>query len=592
MPAPQPTRGYIEPCRAAEIGTPPRGEGWIHEIKEDGFRTQLHRQREHVTLYSSNGHDYTSRYGAIAAEALELLGGDFVIDGEMVVPRSDGTTDFRALSKAVSSHDSKPLQFRAFDILFHGGRDVRRRPLLERKALLKELLEGASERFYYCEHIELDGPVVWEHAHLVQAEGIISKRADSSYRSGRTQDWIKVPCQYRETFHVIGYAREEGDRFDGIYLARRMNNQLVYAGKMERAGVKKLADIEPIMRRLDEIAVDHPPLKMEIEKPKARWVKPVLKARVVHRGGAAPRPVRHGIFEGWDETRETPRLLDVLRTRVAESAMTRKPMPTPAIARGVPAENIMRALDDAVVPSIAELKAHWKKVARKALPYLARRPLTLVRHVAGTTFYHMGPLPPLPPAVHSLEMRKADGKKGLRLWIDDAAGLQGLVQLGVVEVHPWTATVDDIERPNQLIFDLDAGRGISWEFVIETASALRDLLAKEGFDCWPKLTGGSGLHLMAEVEPTLTHAEMHRYAKSLAEKIARREPIKYTTLAGAAQRIGKLFIDCFRNGRGATAIGAYSPRARPGLPIAMPTTWREIERGERPDAFGLGARRR
>src|SRR5438128_3311403 len=240
VPVTRPTLGYIEPCRAAEIGTPPSGERWIHEIKEDGYRTQLHRQREHVTLYSSNGHDYTRRYGTIAAEALELLGGDFVIDGEMVVPRSDATTDFRALRQAVSSHDSEPLQFRAFDILFHGGHDVRRLPLLERKTLLKELLKGTSERFYYCEHIALDGPIVWEHAHLVQAEGIISKRADSPYRRGRTQDWIKVPCQYRETFHVVGYAREDGDRFDGLYLARRLNNQLVYAGKMERAGVKKL----------------------------------------------------------------------------------------------------------------------------------------------------------------------------------------------------------------------------------------------------------------------------------------------------------------------------------------------------------------
>src|SRR5204863_1470157 len=145
--------------------------------------------------------------------------------------------------------------------------------------------------------------------------------------------------------------------------------------------------------------------------------------------------------------------------------------------------------------------------------------------------------------------------------------------------HPWAATIDDIERPDQLIFDLDAGPEIGWEFVVETAFALRNLLGQEGLDCWPKLTGGSGVHLMAEVEPTLTHAEMHRYAKSIAEKVARRKPSKYTTIAGASQRVGKLFIDYLRNGRGATAIGAYSPRARAGLPIAIPITWKEFERG-------------
>jgi len=469
---------------------------------------------------------------------------------------------------------------------------VRRLPLLERKALLQELLEGSSERFYFCEHIELDGPMVWEHAHLVQAEGIISKLADSRYRSGRTQDWIKVPCQYRETFHVVGYAREDEDRFDGLYLARRMNNQLVYAGKMERAGVKKLAEIEPIMRRLDELATDKPPLRMEMDKPRARWVKPILKARVVHRGGKPPRPVRHGIFEGWDETPEAPRLLDVLRTRIAQSAITKKPTAAPTIARGAPAENIMRALDDAVVPTRSELKAHWQKVAQQALAHLARRPLTLVRHVAGTTFYHKGPLPPLPEAVHSLKMRKADGTEGIRVWVDDLAGLLGLVDIGVVEVHPWAARVEDIERPDLMILDLDAGEGIEWPFVLETALHLRDILSAEGFDCWPKLTGGSGVHLVAEVEPTLTHKQLHAYAKNLAERLARTKSGKYTTIPGAEQRVGKLFIDYFRNGRGASAVGCYSPRARASLPIALPTSWAALDRGIRPHAFTLGAKRR
>jgi bifunctional non-homologous end joining protein LigD len=578
--------GYIDPCRAAEIGTPPPGERWVHEIKEDGFRTQLCRQWESVTLYSSGGHDYTKRYTIIAEEALRLPGGDFVIDGEMVVPRTDGTTDFFALSKAVSSHDSAPLQFRAFDILFRDGKDVRRLPLIERKALLRDVLEKTSERFYFCDYAEIDGPEVWKHAHLLQAEGIISKRADSSYRSGRTNDWIKVPCQYRETFYVAGYAREEDDRFCGLYLARRRNNQLVYAGKLDRRGVK-LAEIEPLMRKLDAIAVERPGISIDIEKPKARWVEPIFKARVVHRGGKLPRPVRHGILEGWDEKAEVPRPVDRLRSRVIQFAPAAKPIVAPAIVRGVPAENIMRALDDAVVPTAAQLKDHWRKVAAKALPHLARRPLTLVRHVAGTTFYHMGPLPPLPKALKSLGMRKADGTQGVRLWVDDLAGLLGLVDIGVVEVHPWAATIDDIERPDLMIFDLDPGEGVEWPFVLEAALQLRDILSSEGFGCWPKLTGGSGLHLMTEVEPNLTHEHLHRYTKSLAELLSRTNPGRYTTTPGAQQRVGKLFIDYFRNRRGASAAGCYSPRARAGLPIAVPTTWKAMERGVRPKGLRI-----
>jgi len=159
-------------------------------------------------------------------------------------------------------------------------------------------------------------------------------------------------------------------------------------------------------------------------------------------------------------------------------------------------------------------------------------------------------------------------------------------------VHPWPATVDDIERPDLMILDLDAGDGIEWPFVLETAFQLRDILADEGFECWPKLTGGSGVHLMAEIEPTLTHKQLHGYAKSLAERLARTKPGKYTTIPGAEQRVGKLFIDYFRNGRGASAIGCYSPRARRSLPIASPTSWAALERGIKPDAFTLGAKRR
>jgi len=585
------TLTYIEPCLAAEIGTPPEGERWVHEIKEDGFRTVLCREGESVTLFSRGGHDWTKRYTTIAEDALKLSGGDLVIDGEMVVPRADGTTDFRALSQAVASHDSGPLQFRAFDILFHAGRDVRRLPLIERKALLQETLQAASDRFYFCEYADLDGPEVWKHAHLVQAEGIVSKRADSPYRSGRTSDWIKVPCQYRETFVVVGYAKEEGDRFDGLYLARRLNSQLVYAGKLERAGVK-LAEIEPMMRRLDEIAIGKPPLRMDSEKPKARWARPILKAHVVHRGGEPPRLVRHAAFEGWDLTPEAPLLLDRLRARIAQTSKASNPIAVPKRKRGVPAENIMRALDGAVVPTLCDLKAHWRKVARQALPHLARRPLTLVRHVGGTTFYHMGPLPPLPEAVHWLKMRKADGKEGIRLWVDNLDGLLGLVEIGVVEVHPWAATIDDIERPDLMIFDLDAGDGVEWPLVLETALQLRDVLVDEGFECWPKLTGGTGLHLTAEIEPVLTHKQLHAYARSLAERLARTKPANYTTTPGAEHRVGKLFIDYFRNGRGASAVGCYSPRVRAGLPIALPTNWTTLERGIQPDAFTLGANRR
>ena len=239
------------------------------------------------------------------------------------------------------------------------------------------------------------------------------------------------------------------------------------------------------------------------------------------------------------------------------------------------------------MPTRDELAAYWRSVADGALEYLGRRPLKLVRSVHGTTFYHMGPLPPIPAGVHQLRIEKRKGGEGTRVWIDDEAGLLGLVQMKVVEIHPWGAKIDDIEHPDTLVFDLDPGEGVEWEFVVETAFRLRDLLVREGLDSWPKTTGGKGLHVMVPVQPKMAWNPAHEYTREIAERLASTDPGRYTTSAAFSARPGKLFIDYLRNGRGTTAIGAYSPRARPGFPVAAPVTWRDVEHGVRPDAFSI-----
>jgi len=210
-----------------------------------------------------------------------------------------------------------------------------------------------------------------------------------------------------------------------------------------------------------------------------------------------------------------------------------------------------------------------------------------VRHTHDTTFYHKGNLPPVPESVHRLKIEKREGGEGTRLWVGDVQGLLGLVQIGAVELHPWNATVDNIEHPDRLVFDLDPGVGIAWSFVINAALQLRDLLKREGLQSWPKVTGGKGIHLMVLVEAKITHDQAHRYARAIAQRLARTDPDRYLVSAAMAKRPGRLFIDYLRNGRGTTAIGTYSPRARPAFPIAAPVTWREVENGIRPDAFTM-----
>jgi bifunctional non-homologous end joining protein LigD len=213
--------------------------------------------------------------------------------------------------------------------------------------------------------------------------------------------------------------------------------------------------------------------------------------------------------------------------------------------------------------------------------------LTLVRHVNGVTFFHEGPLPPVPDAVRQLRIRKSGGEEGVRLWVDSLDGLLGLVSIGVVELHPWGSRIEKIDRPDVLVFDLDPGGGIEWEFVTETALVLRERLRGEGLEPWPKLTGGKGLHVMVPVARDMDWPAAKAYTKAIAEKVAATAPERYTISAALAKRSGRLFIDYLRNGRGTTAVGAFSPRARPGFPIAAPVTWKEVETGIRPDAFSI-----
>jgi bifunctional non-homologous end joining protein LigD len=199
----------------------------------------------------------------------------------------------------------------------------------------------------------------------------------------------------------------------------------------------------------------------------------------------------------------------------------------------------------------------------------------------------MGKLPPVPETVHKLTIEKRECGEGMRLWVDDLAGLLGLVEIGAVELHAWNARIDDIEHPDMLVFDLDPGEGVAWEFVIDTALRLRRMLKDEGLEPWPKLTGGKGLHLMAALEPTMDHDRARLYAKRIAQRLAATAPDRYTLASEPEKRAGRIFIDYLRNGRGTTAIGTWSPRARAGFPIAAPVSWGQVENGIRPDAFTI-----
>ncbi|MGH6675588.1 MAG: non-homologous end-joining DNA ligase [Xanthobacteraceae bacterium] len=288
---------YIAPCLATDIGRPPTGPKWVHEIKFDGFRSQLHLRNDAVTIYSRGGHDWTDRYRSVADQAVQLNAKHLVIDGEMVVLREDGTCDYWALHKGARGSLSDRVTYFAFDLLYQDGEDLRRRPFLARKELLRKALKTSSDRIRYVEHFESDGPTVWAHAHKINVEGIVSKRIDSPYRSTRGMDWIKTPCQYREILVVAGMAFD-GSVFSGLYLARWTNGALVYAGKVEDGFSEET--VARLRLRLDPLVNRRQPVATA-SKPNAMWLEPIVKVRILHRGGLTAERVRRPIFEGFVE---------------------------------------------------------------------------------------------------------------------------------------------------------------------------------------------------------------------------------------------------------------------------------------------------
>ncbi|TPJ40013.1 DNA ligase D [Mesorhizobium sp. B2-6-5] len=569
---------FIEFQSPTLVEKAPDGGNWLHEIKYDGYRTQLIIEGGTARAFTRRGYDWSHRYKRIVQTAASLPVKSAIIDGEAVVLGDTGLPDYQALERELGSPNSSRLMFYAFDLLHLNGRDFRQQPLSERKAALEKLLKDTAPTLTYAEHLEVSGKDMFAHACKMGLEGIVSKRADSPYRSGVQTSWVKIKCIKSDTFPIVAFVEKLGAhprRIASLYIGRPEGDRLVYAGKAQSG--YSLITARQVRERLDPLIIDKSPLSEPIDKPKATWVRPDVLAEVQFSGVTDRGILREAVFKGLRED-----LVTIPAKPPAPSKRRHE-----ANERGVPRENILQLLPDAVSPSKHELRGYWEQVADQALVHLSHRPLKLVRHAHGATFYHKGPLPDIPRAVHQLRVQKREGGEGVRVWVDDLAGLLGLVEMDAVELHPWNATIDDIDRADRVVLDLDPGEGVEWKQVIEAALALRDIMEAAGLKSWPKVTGGKGIHLMAPIEPKMTHDSARQLAKSLARILINVQPDRYLLSAAPAARTGRIFIDYLRNGRGNTAVGAFSPRARPGFPIAHPVTWAQVERSIRPDAFTM-----
>ena len=586
---------------------PPEGGDWLHEIKYDGYRIAA-RVDDGVLLFSRNGLDWTHRFPAVAEALAGLPASGTWLDGEAVVFDERGVSDFGALQRALKEGRPEDVAYVVFDLLFEDGEDLRELPLAERKRRLERLLrrggQGLHDAIRYGDHIEGQGDAVFEEACVQGLEGLVSKRVDGPYPGRRTRSWLKAKCGHRQEFVVGGFTDPSGARRGLGALLLGVHDEegaLLYAGRVG-SGFDD-ATLARLARRLRALERRTPPFSDPPRGAQARgvhWASPSLVAEVSFTEWTADGQLRHPVFKGLREDKTAAEVVretetrppdpgddgaGAARPRAARGATTRGPAPappSPAPAAGKAARPTVGGVaishPDRVVfpdPGLTKLDVaeYYEAVAGLMVPYLAQRALTVIRCPGGIgsqCFFQKNVTPSVPRSVSKVRVRGADEKTVVYPVVDTPEGLLAMVQNGAVEFHVWGSRVGAIETPDILVFDLDPDPDLEWSRVREAARTLRAELQGRGLESFLRTSGGKGLHVVVPFTSRARWPRVGAFAREVVEALVAREPHKYTATMSKAKRGGKVFVDHFRNGRGATSVTSYSLRARAGAPVALP----------------------
>ncbi|UCI24709.1 DNA ligase D [Mesorhizobium sp. B2-8-5] len=577
----------VEPQLATQVPKPPggddpagrTGELWLHEIKFDGYRTMAHVVDGTVRLMTRAGIDWTKRYGDLPQAFSRLPVSRAIIDGEIMVLDDKGISRFALLQDALAEGAGSKLHFYAFDLLHLDGWDLRKAPLQKRKALLAELLAGqaANAAIQYSDHVEGDGRGLYQQATELGLEGVVSKRADAIYQSGRTKSWTKVKAQEKGDFVIAGYT--VSDRAEGLAalgMAEFENGELHYRGKVGTGFDSDMArDLLARLERLTAGATPPEGAPREIMR-EMHWVKPLLSARIHYANRTADNSLRHGVFRGLRDIGGLTTPVPVKRKRlIAESDLAT-----------IWVTNPERRLFGKTGPTKLDIAVYYALVGDFMLPHIIGRPVSLVRCPTGRPqdcFFQRHAFTGMPPSVAVFESSNSEGETKTYLSVEDAKGYLALAQFGVVEFHTWGTHRSKLDKPDQIVFDLDPGEGISWREVVEAAVHIKGGLESLGLVPFAKTSGGKGIHITVPVTRKQNWKKLHQVSSAISTLLAASAPDTFTTTMGKENRKKRIFIDFHRNARGHTSAAPYSLRARTNLPASTPVSWTDLETIDAPE---------
>jgi bifunctional non-homologous end joining protein LigD len=600
---------FIAPQLCTPVERPPAGEGWGHEIKFDGYRMQLRVEDGEVSLKTRKGLDWTEKFEAIAKEARSLP--DVLIDGEIVALDHNGVPHFSALQAALSDGKTNGLIFFAFDLLFAEDMDLRRLPLRDRKARLKQLLDehGKGDSIRYVEHFEVDGDTVMESARELSLEGIISKKLSAPYHSGRADSWTKAKARAGQEIVVGGWKTTNG-KFRSLMAGVYRDDHLAFVGMVGTGfGQDK---VKAIMPALKAAASDDSPFGGKNAPRKMRdvhWLKPELVAEIEFAGWTDDGNVRQAAFKGLRQDKdarevraEIPAMTNVAQPAVAKGAVKSK---KPAAARTKPAGRnnaevmgvVISHPDKAMWPDAGDgeavtkldLARYLEAVGEWMIAYLKGRPCSIVRAPDGIKGQQFFQRHGMQGTSKLLELVKVSGDRKPYLQIDRVEALAAVAQLGGLELHPWNCAPGEYDVPGRLVFDLDPAPDVEFADVIDAAKAMREQLSSLGMESFCKTTGGKGMHvvvpLLSGARDRVTWKEAKAFAQGVCQLMASEDPERYLLNMSKAKRKGKIFLDYLRNDRMSTAVSVLSPRARDGATVSMPLTWAQAKNDLDPKRF-------
>jgi len=566
--------GFRKPQLATLVDDVPAGNGWMHEIKFDGYRAMIAAKGDEVHVYTRSGKDWTDKFVPLVRAIADMDLPPCLIDGEIVATDAKGNPDFSTLQQVLKrghgeQGEGDALQFHAFDLLELNGQDLAPLTNIERKERLEALLADAKAPVHVADHVIGAGEKLYRAMCDAGQEGIISKKIDAKYRHSRSKGWVKVKCTRRQEFVVIGWKKSsaKGRPFASLLLAQHEGDKLVYKGNVGTGF--SADDLDMLASKMKRLERKTPPA--EVDRASSRgvtWLTPNLVAEIAFAEFTADGNVRHGSFLGLRSDKD------------AQDVSPENPAGAPSPEAVVEISSRDRVVFPDSGQTKGELADYYAKVAGIMLPFAAQRPISLVRCPQGRAkkcFFQKHDSGGFGDGVRRVPIAEKDGGTEDYLYVEDARGILQCVQMGTIEFHGWGSRSTDVEAPDRMIFDLDPDEGLDFGDVKSAASDIRARLADIGLVSFAMVSGGKGIHVIVPLNTGHDWAAHKDFSRRFAEALSTAEPDRFTATMSKAKRKGRIFIDWLRNQRGSTAVLPFSARARANAPVAAPIGWDELD---------------